>query len=53
MAWDGSRNTPAWDGGRTPPVSPYTEDDALVVEKAKRVHKETTASAQRALKVNF
>ncbi len=31
--------------------SRYTEEDAQTVDKAKRIHKETTASAQRALKV--
>ena len=29
----------------------YTAEEAVVVDKAKRIHKETTASAQRALKV--
>ena len=34
-----------------PRASPYSEEDAQTLDKAKRVHKETTASAQRALKV--
>lgn len=32
--------------------SPYTEEEAQVVQQAKRTHRETTASAQRALKVS-
>ena len=36
-------------GGRA--SSPYSEEDAQTVAQAKRIHKETTASAQRALKV--
>ena len=32
-------------------ASDYTAEEAVVVDKAKRVHKETTASAHRALKV--
>jgi hypothetical protein len=45
MAYEGGRPN-----GRT---SRYTEEDAQTVEQAKRVHKETTASAQRALKVQM
>ena len=29
----------------------YTQEDAVIVDKAKRTHRETTQSAQRALKV--
>ena len=31
----------------------YTEEDAAIVDEAKRIHKETTKSAQNALKVGF
>lgn len=31
----------------------YTMEEAVVVDKAKKTHKETTASAQRAAKVLF
>lgn len=31
----------------------YTADEAELVDKAKRVHRETTASAQRAQKVSL
>ena len=31
----------------------YTQEDAVMVDKAKRTHRETTQSAQRALKVIF
>ena len=29
----------------------YTQEDAVIVDKAKKTHRETTQSAQRALKV--
>ena len=31
----------------------YTQEEAVVVDKAKRTHRETTQSAQRALKVEL
>lgn len=31
----------------------YTMEEAVIVDKAKKTHKETTASAQRAAKVLF
>lgn len=40
-------------GVRSVRPSRYTDEEAQTVDKAKRVHKETTASAQRALKVKF
>lgn len=36
-----------------PPSRRYTEEDAQLVDEAKRTHKATTASAQRAAKVQL
>ena len=48
MAFD---DTPSGFSERPRASSAYSEEDAQTLDKAKRVHKETTASAQRALKV--
>ena len=43
---NGSANTPYSDRG-------YTMEEATIVDKAKRTHKETTQSAARAAKVSY
>ena len=50
-----SYNTPKTNGAsRSGPYSDrgYTMDEAVLVDKAKRTHQETTESAQRAAKVS-
>lgn len=49
-----SYNTPKTNGASSGPYSDrgYTMDEAVLVDKAKRTHQETTESAQRAAKVS-
>lgn len=47
-----ARNMEGDTGVRSVRPSRYTEEEAQTVEQAKRIHKDTTASAQRALKVS-
>ena len=54
VAMDSTRS-PATNGSARAPYGDkgYSMEEAVIVDKAKKTHKETTASAQRAAKVSY